>query len=298
MTNKPVLKIMPGQVIVPTEAMRRPWGELLSLDLATRTGTFRNEGNDEVLRFTVLHHAELLHHAAFGDLSDFRIGERVIFRLHTNAVGEWTWLTYIQDELNMLNGHKEYYYVEQADAATGRITFTQANFDKSFIRATNVVMETDAQTRFWKAGAPATFADLKPGDKLRAKTHGTGKGKSRVCWEVFLDDESLLKFQRAQQAVHAQRLAAEGLPGYVDARAEQQLTLTLFQEGGEWIRALKVGQKVRVAPAGVDRKPTGAPLHATVAAAKMAGNLGKVTLTLEAGADAFQTAGLARVWVR
>ena len=34
---KPVLKIIPGQVIVPTDAMRRIWGELISLDLKTRT---------------------------------------------------------------------------------------------------------------------------------------------------------------------------------------------------------------------------------------------------------------------
>lgn len=49
---KPVLKIIPGQVIVPTDAMRRPWGELISVDLATRTGKFRNESNDEVMSFT------------------------------------------------------------------------------------------------------------------------------------------------------------------------------------------------------------------------------------------------------
>ena len=52
--NKPVLKISPGKVIVPTDAMHRIWGELVSLDLATRTGTFRKEGTDEIMPFTVL----------------------------------------------------------------------------------------------------------------------------------------------------------------------------------------------------------------------------------------------------
>ncbi|HTU25574.1 MAG TPA: hypothetical protein VMF30_09265, partial [Pirellulales bacterium] len=46
--DKPKLQIIPGKVIVPTDNMRRPWGELISLDLKTRTGTFRNEGNDQV----------------------------------------------------------------------------------------------------------------------------------------------------------------------------------------------------------------------------------------------------------
>ena len=41
---KPVLKIIPGKVIVPTDNMRRPWGEVISLDPATRTGKFRKDG--------------------------------------------------------------------------------------------------------------------------------------------------------------------------------------------------------------------------------------------------------------
>ena len=113
---KPPLKITPGKVIVPTDAMHRIWGELISVDLATRTGKFRKEGTDEVMSFTVLPYAELLHHAAFGDLDDFRVGERAIFRMHANEAGEWVWLTYIQDEMNMMNGHKEYFYVDAIDA--------------------------------------------------------------------------------------------------------------------------------------------------------------------------------------
>ena len=146
------LKIIPGKAIVPTDAMRRIWGELLTLDLKTRTGTFRNESNDEVMPFTVLPYAELLVDAAFGDLQDFRIGERAIFRLHQNDEGEgegkWVWLTYIQSEMNFLNGHKEYYWVDRLDPAKGEIEFTQANADKNFVRAKNLILETDEQTRY------------------------------------------------------------------------------------------------------------------------------------------------------
>ncbi len=294
---RPVLKIIPGQVIVPTDAMRRIWGELISLDFATRTGKFRKEGTDEVLSFTVLPYAELLHHATYGDLQDFRIGERAIFRLHENAGGEWTWLTYIQDQMNMMNGHKEYFYVDRIDADKGTLDCTQANFDRSFIREKGIVISTDAETRYWKAGQPARFADIQVGDKLRTKTHGIGKGKVQMCWEVFLDDESLLKFQTEQKAVHAKRMAEEGAPGYVDKLSERELNLTLFQEAGDIARQLKPGQKVRVAAAGVDRKPTGAPLTGAITAAKMAGNLGKVTLTLDATSADFQPAGLARLWI-
>ncbi|HSI61653.1 MAG TPA: hypothetical protein VLE43_01005 [Candidatus Saccharimonadia bacterium] len=261
---KPVLKITPGKVIVPFDRMQRPWGELISLDLATRTGKFRRESTDEVVSFTVMPYAELLHHATNGDLQDFRVGERAIFRLHENEKGEWVWLTYIQDEMNMMNGHKEYFYVDTIDADKKQVTCTWANFDKSFVREKGVVITTDAETRYWKAGQAAAFADIKVGDRLRTKTHGVGKGKVRVAWEVFLDDESLAKFQNEQKAVHAARIKEEGAPGYVDEASGTTLKLTLFNEGGDVAKQLKAGKPVRVAPAGVDRKPTAKAISATV----------------------------------
>jgi len=296
---KPPLKIIPGQVIIPTQTggMRRPWGELISLDLATRTGKFRNEGDDSVMSFTVMPYAELLHHAANGDLQDFRIGERAIFRLHENDKGEWVWLTYIQDEMNMMNGHKEYFYVDRMDAAKRSLDCTWASFDKSFVRQTNVVIETDGETRFWKAGAVAKFSDIKLGDKLRTKTHGVGKGKTRMAWEVFLDDESLVKFQTEQKASHAQRITKEGAPGYVDESSGKELRLTLFNEGSDIAKQLKPGKAIRVAPAGVDRKPLTAPLTGTVTVAVTKGRECKVTLTLSAAETKFQPAGLARLWL-
>jgi hypothetical protein len=294
---KPKLKIIPGQVIVPTDAMRRIWGELISVDLKTRTGKFRKEGTDEVMSFIVMPYAELLHHAANGDLQDFRIGERAIFRLHENDAGEWVWLTYIQDQMNMMNGHKEYFYVDSIDAAKGQLSCTQANFDKSYVREQGILIDTDKDTRYWKAGEPAKFADIKVGDKLRTKTHGVGSGKVQMCWEVFLDDESLLKFQNEQKAVHAKRMLENGAPGYVDKIADRELQLTLFREADEIARPLKAGQKVRVAPAGVDREPSAPPITGSVAAAQMAGSLGKITLTLDAPATGFAVAGLARLWL-
>ncbi|MEI9896181.1 MAG: hypothetical protein WDN28_20530 [Chthoniobacter sp.] len=294
--TKPVLKINPGQVIVPTDAMRRIWGELISIDLATRTGKFRQESTDQVMSFTVLPYAELLHHAAFGDLPDFRIGERAIFRLHENAAGEWVWLTYIQDEMNFLNGHKEYYYVDRIAVGKGELECTDANFDKSYTREKGILIETDKDTRYWKQGQQVKFSDIQIGDKLRTKTHGIGKGKVRVCWEVFLDDESLLKFQNEQKAAEAKRLKEEGSPGYVDKLDGPSIDLTLFQESGDLSHKLKPGMKVRLAPAGVDRQALGTPVPGSVAAAKMAGNLGKVTVTLEAPAAPFVVGNVARLW--
>jgi hypothetical protein len=297
-TAKLIPVITPGKVIIPLEKMRRIWGELVSLDLTTRTGKFRNESNNEVMSFTVMPYAELLHHATLGDLQDFRVGERAIFRLHVNEKEEWVWLTYIQDEMNMMNGHGEYFFVDQIDTSTGKLTTTWAKGDMTFVREKGVVIETDKDTRYWKGGQPAKFSEIKVGDKLRTKTHGIGSGKHRVPWEVFLDDASLLRFQAEQKAVHAKRIHEEGAPGYVDESNSTQLTLTLFNEGEEQIKRLKQGSTVQVAPAGVDRKPTAAPISGKVTALGKNGRQAQVTIEVDAGGDRFQPTGVLRLWVQ
>ncbi len=295
--KKEPLKITPGKAIVPTDAMRRPWGELVSMDLKTRTGTFRNESNDEIMPFKVLPYAELLHHASFGDLQDFQIGERAIFRLHQDAEGKWVWLTYIQDEMNFLNGHKEYYYVDRLDPEKGEIEYTQANFDKSFVRGKGLILETDDKTRYWKNGEQVKFADIKVGDKLRAKSHGIGKGKHHRCWELFLDDASLEKFQKEQQAVHRKRMETDGLPGYVDEIGAATVKLTLFQEGREFAKEFKAGRRVRFASAGDDRK-AGKDVEAVVKEHKQVGNLQNVTLEVKTAPEGLAITGVARLWLK
>ena len=295
---KPIPVITPGKVIIPYQKMRRTWGELISLDLATRTGKFRNESTDEVMSFTVMPFAELLHHATLGDLQDFKSGERAIFRLHVNEKEEWVWLTYIQDEMNMMNGHGEYFFVDQINAATGRLTTTWAKGDMTFVREKGVVIETASDTRYWKNGEPATFSDIKVGDKLRTKTHGLGMGKHRVPWEVFLDDTSLQKFQAEQKTVHETRLKEQGAPGYIDGANGTALSLTLFNEGEVQVKALKAGSVVRVAPAGVDRKPMSDAFEAKVELIKPEGKHWHLELTMSTSGNNLRPAGLVRVWAQ
>ena len=60
--------------------------------------------------------------------------------------------------MNMMNGHKEYFYVDAIDAANHSLTCAWANFDKSFVREKAVTILTDKDTRFWRKGEPAKFA--------------------------------------------------------------------------------------------------------------------------------------------
>jgi hypothetical protein len=299
-------KITPGKVVIPFDAMRRVWGELVSLDLATRTGSFRKEGDDAIMPFVVMPYAELLHHATLGDLQDFRIGERALFRLHEDDKGDWRLLTYIQDEMNMMNGHGEYYLVDSIDPTKQTVTTTWAKGDMTFIREKDVLIETDASTRFWKAGAASSFSEIKVGDKLRTKTHGLGKGVRRVAWEVFLDDASLQKFQSEQLALQKARIAQEGAAGFVDSVGGPSgsgllvagLQLTLFQDGESLLLPLKAGAKVRLTPAGVDRRPMGSAVTGELTSIKRQGKtfVASVTTRVE-DTQGFKPQGLMRLWL-
>lgn len=291
----PVLKIEPGRIIVPTgDQMRRPNGEIMSLDLVTRTGTLRHESG-EILPFAVLPYALLFQHGATGDLRDYRIGEWVSIRLHLDEEGKWTWLTYIQDDLRRMLNHQEFFHVERIDAARGHLVCTLGNTDRSFIRKTPgaYLIEADEGTRFWKAGRAATIGDVRTGDRLLARLHGTGHGARRIAWEIFLDEASAQVFTRAQIAVHARRMTAEGCPGYVETVGERELRLVLFREGHEAAAGLARGQSVRVAMAGPDRQATTSVVEGNVSLRE--GDRLSVALSRGAPAD-FTAGGVFRLW--
>ena len=73
--------------------------------------------------------------------------------------------------------------------------------DEVSILEKDILLETDADTRYWKEGRPAKFADVQIGDKLRTKTHGAGKGARRIegydlpasTLGVFLNGDELLE---------------------------------------------------------------------------------------------------------
>lgn len=276
----PAVEFVPGQVIIPTQAgqMRRRWGELISLDEKTRTGKFRDQDTEEVIDFVIMPYAELLHHAYLGDIQDFIVGERGIFRLHRDKNNVWRYLTYIQDEMNFMNGHKEFYHIDKIDRATGTLTCHQGSADGSFVREPVVIVTVDANTKYFRNGKPTTFDDVKVGDKLQTKSHGTGKGKERVVIYAFLDVESLQVFQAEQQEVHRKRMLDEGFPGYADTVEGNKVTVTLFLSARDYAKEIKKGMTGRLAPTGVDRKPTAEPIDVTVTEAGMKGSLAKVTV--------------------
>lgn len=303
-TPKPKAKITPGKPIVPTAPgeMRRLWGELISIDPATRTGKFRKMDDDAVYEFVVMPYAELLHHGGQGDLQDYLPTERALFRLHEDEQGVWKYLTYIQDEMNFLKNHKEWYYVTAIEK--GRFKCDQANENReSFTREKDVYIDVDARTKYYRGGKEVTLEDVKIGDRMQIKAHGVGQGQKRIAWYAFLDSESLELFAADQREVHANRMKLEGFPGYVDAASVNNaggntVEVTLFGWARDYNKSIKTGMEVQLAPAGVDMKPTAEPIAAKITAVKPLGNNTKLTLEVTGKlAESVAPPNVVRVWI-
>lgn len=276
---KPKAKITAGKPIVPTGPgeMRRLWGELISIDQVARTGKFRKMDDDAVYEFVVMPYAELLHHGAQGDLQDYLPTERALFRLHEDEQGVWKYLTYIQDEMNFLKNHKEWYYVTAIEK--GRFKTDQANENREqFTREKDVYIDVDAGTKYFRGGQEVKHDDVKVGDRMQVKARGVGQGTKRIAWYVFLDSESLEKFSAEQREVHAARMKADGFPGYVDAVSGNTVEMTLFGWARDYNKSIKPGLEVKLAPVGTDMKPTAEPVAAKITAVKPLGNNTKLTL--------------------
>ena len=116
-----------------------------------------------------------------------------------------------------------------------------------------------------------------------------------ATWQLLDAFQSLIN---EQQAVHFKRLESEVLAGYVDGRDGKVVRLSLFFETKDVSKELKAGQKIRLAPAGFDRKPTAIPVTGTVTGeVKAVRKVWKVTVTLDAENSAFSPPGVARMWV-
>ena len=304
--RQPPPKILPDGDPRRDVAIQKPRGELLSLDLATRSGTYRRSADGVVVPFTVLPHCLCQHDNALGDLSDYRIGERLRFITYEGADGRWNRVGLIAEELAEIVAHKEPYYVDSIDAAQGLLVCTRRDAAKTKIVWPNMQITTDNETRYWLGGKPdAKFSDIQVGMGLYMKTHHGDAFLNRVAWDVFLDDASVEKVKADQTAALEKRLLGDGLPGYWDSASGTEAQVTLFTECMDLLlkrRLLsKKGTRVELASAGPDRAATGPRIAATVVQARLyirnTAYIGEIKLTLDAPPPAdFKPTSVIRLW--
>ena len=85
---------------------------------------------------------------------------------------------------------------------------------RAISREKGILIETDSETRYWKAGQPAKFSDIQIGDKLRHQRRTeSAKERCGCVGRCFSTTKACKKFQTEQKDAGAQTAARGRLAG-------------------------------------------------------------------------------------
>ena len=222
--------------------MPRAWVEVLKVDADRRVLTVRTKTGEEV-EVPIRGDTELRVRDSWGDLTDYYPGESVMLFVYHDADGKWAYPRAVQDEIQMMSGHKWWWTVDALDATAGTLELSRKENGKAFKESFRV----GADTKVWKGDTPAGIEALKVGDVVLFQTRYTKGEAKRFAVEV-LDAKGLEAVRAAQQAKHRDRLAANGLPAVVNdiEVLTGAVTVTVQWEASDVARGIKPGAKVDV----------------------------------------------------
>lgn len=258
--------------------MPRAWVEVLKTDPERRTMTVRTKKGEEV-EVPIRGDTELRFRDAWGDLTDYFPGQSVMLFVYHDADGKWAYPRAVQDEIQMMSGHKWWWTVDALDAAAGTLDLSRKEKDKEFKESFRV----GSDTKVWKGDKPEGLAALKVGDVVLFQTRYDKGEPKRFAVELF-DAKGLEAIKAAQQAKHRERLTQRGLPAVVNdvEMLSGALTVSVQWEASDVARGIKPGTKVDV----VGGDKGGLKFAAPVAESKGDGTRHKLLLAADPAAIA------------
>ncbi|VTT99460.1 Uncharacterized protein OS=Blastopirellula marina DSM 3645 GN=DSM3645_04345 PE=4 SV=1 [Gemmataceae bacterium] len=258
--------------------MPRAWVEVLGTDPERWTMTVRTKKGEEVV-VPVRGDTELRVRDSWGDLSDYYPGQSVMLFVYHDADGKWAYPRAVQDEVQMMSGHKWWWTVDALDAAAGTLDLSRKEKDKEFKESFRV----GTDTKVWKGDKPEGIAALKVGDVVLFQTRYDKGEAKRFAVELF-DAKGLEAIKAAQQAKHRERLTQRGLPAVVNdvEVLTGAVTVSVQWEATDLARGIKPGASVEV----VGGDKGGLKFAAPVAESKGDGTRHKLLLTADPAAIA------------
>ena len=222
--------------------MPRAWVEVLGTDPERWTMTVRTKKGEEVV-VPVRGDTELRVRDSWGDLSDYYPGQSVMLFVYHDADGKWAYPRAVQDEVQMMSGHKWWWTVDALDAAAGTLDLLRTEKDKEFEESFRVGIDT----KVWKGDKPEGIAALKVGDVVLFQTRYDKGEAKRFAVELF-DAKGLEAIKAAQQAKHRERLTQRGLPAVVNdvEMLTGAVTVSVQWEATDLARGIKPGASVEV----------------------------------------------------
>jgi len=240
----------------------RGWYVWRSWNPETGQAEVSSEGSGEKFTTRVLPWLTTYRHLAYGAHPDDLLpGERVNLFFNPEGAVKRAYLVHFQDEVGQMKGHNHAWQVEEVAAGGRGFTARVMNGDAVFDPKLGS-FELDATCRIWRAGRKVDDPGLAKGEKLFLTW--CYEGERRVV-KLLADAASLNAVQAEGQKRVQERIARDGMAGFVEAVEEGKARLLLFSTYWAQGNELKQGQTLRL------KGPTGEGVDVKIASRK---NLG------------------------
>jgi hypothetical protein len=226
----------------------RGWYVWHSFDPETGRAEVSQERSGQRFATRVLPWATSYRHLAYpGSPEDLLPGERVNLFFNPEGDDRRAFLVHFQDEIGQMKGHGHFWKVE--DVAAGGRGFTARGMSaEKPLDPESFEFALDDTCVSWRAGRRGVDPALATGDHLYLTWCYVG---DRRIVRVLSDGESLDALRAEASRRAEDRVAREGMAGFIEGEWAGRATLLVFSTYWSQAAGLKPGQTVSLKPPGV-----------------------------------------------
>jgi len=194
-------------------------GELVTVDGAKRTGTFRADRTGESVEFSLLPEAKIRSRNTDARLEDLPVGVRCRFQMYQDANGRFTLVGRVSDEFSYLAENAVTWRVEELRLGERKLRVARQipevkNYNGDMEQPADIgrteLLVSD-RTRVFKGTQQASLGELKIGDALVVESSGELPGQPARLTDIWIGTE-------------AQKLATEQAKTLAQAKATSERT--------------------------------------------------------------------------
>ena len=222
----------------PLHSEHRIGGKLVKLDVVTRSGQFRSDGEGELHDFTLLPFASVLYLNAHADLRDVPMGTHLHFSLYQDEKGSFTNAAGLMDDFSDLAGEGCTFRLDSIGIKEGKLSVTKLNSTQKQSDLERRELRFDDKTLLWKDAKQVRASELVVGDRLLVNLTGSSPRNAESCTEIWVGADTHKLVTERQRKKHNAFLKNRGLPAWIDRSEGKKLTITLFSGDGTGYKAL------------------------------------------------------------
>lgn len=230
--------------------MIRSFAIVREVDPKARTLTVQREKDGKTVVVPIHEDTELRFRDAWGELSDYFPGQRVMLFMYVDEDRNWTYPRAVQDEIQVSALHGWFAAVTAIDPAAHVVSTHRDEKDKNgkITKSIDKQFSYDPAVKVWKDATPGGIDSLKVGDEvIQQQVEKEGK----LLAVEILDRKGDAAVRAQQEIQHRKDQDRLGLEGYVtDVEVlTGKLTATVRWGDAERATQLKPGDAICITPA-------------------------------------------------